>query len=154
MPKVSSLRVALLSLTLACPYGSHALLPHSNASEVEAVVRSFHDALRSGNVAAVKQLLAEDSVILESGRLESRDEYLSHHLADDIEFAKAVPSRVLRSEATINGETAWVRSVSAAAGTFRNRPVKLAGAELVVLTRLGSMWQIRAIHWSSHQPKQ
>src|SRR5687767_10344736 len=141
MPNVvSPLRAALLSLTLVCSCGAHAQSPRSNASEVEAVVRAFHEALQSGNVPAVKRLLAADSVILESGQLESRDEYLRHHLAADIEFAKAVPSRVLSSEATINGDTAWVRSVSATAGTFRNRPIKLARAELVVLTRTGSTW--------------
>lgn len=112
-------------------------------------MRSFHEALRSGNVGVVQQLLAPDAVVLESGRLESRDEYLSHHLPADIEFAKTVPSQVQRMETTISGDTAWVKSTSVSTGTFRDRPVKLAGAELMVLTRKAAAWEIRAIHWSS-----
>lgn len=124
-----------------------------DALAAQAAVRSFHDALGRGDVDAVRQLLAADAVILENGSIESRDEYLRHHLGADIEFAKAVPATVTGSEATVAGATAWVRSSSVTQGKFRNRAVKLKSAELVVLTRGAAGWEIRAIHWSSHESK-
>lgn len=145
------LRVLLFSLSLYCAFGAQAQSVVPGATGAEAVVRSFHEALRNGNVALVERLLAPDAVIIESGQLESRSEYLRHHLPADIEFAKAVPSRMLGVQSTVNGETAWVRSTSASQGIFRDRPVKLDSAELVVLTRKGPTWEIRAIHWSSHR---
>lgn len=145
----TSLRLRMLvSLALVCPGFAHAQPPSA-----ESVVRSFHDALRTGDAARVKQLLAPDAVIIEAGHLESREEYLSHHLSADIEFAKSVPSQLLSSRTTVHGATAWVQSATSSTGSFRDQAVKLVGAELVVLTRAGSSWEIRAIHWSSYKPK-
>lgn len=127
--------------------------PDAEAAAVQAVVRSFHDALRRGDAQAAQSLLAADAVILEGGHMESREEYLKHHLGADIEFAKAVSSKVIRSEATVAGQTAWVRSATSSQGKFRSRNVNLSGAELVVLTRTSAGWEIRAIHWSSHEVK-
>lgn len=127
--------------------------PEPDARAALAAVRSFHDALRRGDVPAVQELLAPDAVILESGHLESRQEYLRHHLGADIEFAKAVPTEVTSSEATVSGQAAWVRSATTSQGKFRNRKISLSGAELVVLTRTAKGWEIRAVHWSSHESK-
>ncbi len=125
----------------------------SGASAVEAVARSFHEALRAGDTAAVERLLAADAVILENGEVESRGEYLRHHMAADIEFAKAVPSRSTASEVTISGNTAWLRAKRVTQGQYRDQAIKLAGAELMVLTRRDNSWEIRAIHWSSRKLK-
>lgn len=122
----------------------------AEAQAAQAVVRAFHEALRRADVPAIQQLLAPDAVVLEGGHLESREEYLRHHVSADIEFAKAVPATVTASTATVSGQTAWVRSTSVSQGTFRGRAIKLTGAELVVLTRAAAVWEIRAIHWSSH----
>ncbi|HYL90844.1 MAG TPA: nuclear transport factor 2 family protein [Burkholderiales bacterium] len=140
---------AFLGFALLCLSSAQAQSADTDAREVEATVRSFHEALRSGNVGAIRQLLAPDAVVLEGGQLESRDEYLSHHLAADLEFAKTAPSQIQRMETSISGATAWVRSTSVSSGTFRDKPIRLAGAELMVLTRKGAGWEIRAIHWSS-----
>lgn len=125
----------------------------ADSSVVEAVARSFHEALRAGDTAAIERLLAADAVILENGEVESRREYLGHHLAADIEFAKAVPTRSTASEVTISGNTAWLRAKSVTQGQFRDQVIKLAGAELMVLTRRDTTWEIRAIHWSSRKLK-
>lgn len=114
---------------------------------------AFHDALRRGDEEAVKQLLAADAAILENGHIESRSDYLRRHLGADIDFAKAVPSEVTGSEATVSGDTAWVHSSSVAQGKFRDRVIKLTSAELVVLTRAAAGWEIRAVHWSSRESK-
>lgn len=153
MPMPWLLRLALVCALLSLAGAAWAQPADPEALAAQAVVRAFHEALRKGDVAAVERLLASDAVVLEGGELESRQEYLRHHLGADIEFARAVPSKVTSSEATVAGQAAWVRSTTVAQGTFRNRTMKLVGAELVVLTRGAVAWEIRAIHWSSHDAK-
>lgn len=127
-------------------------LPAQGTGDSLAVVhaiRAYHAALVAGDSAAALALLAPDAVILESGGRESRDEYRSHHLPGDIQFARAVPSERGEVNVTIAGDVAWAASTSTTSGTFRDRAINSAGAELMVLSRSGSGWLIRAIHWSS-----
>lgn len=112
-------------------------------------VRSYHAALVAGDSLAALALLAPDAVILESGGRESRDEYRSHHLPGDIQFARAVPSERGEVKVSVAGDVAWAVSTSTTSGTFRDRAINSTGAELMVLSRSGSGWLIRAIHWSS-----
>ena len=129
------------------PARSH---PRDSAA-VAGVVNAFHKALSDGDSTRALGFLSADVVILESGSVETRAEYRSHHLGSDIEFARAIPS--VRSPMTVrvNGNTAWVTSTSTTDGTFRDRPVKSSGAELMVLTKTRGEWKIRAIHWSSRR---
>ena len=143
MPSLSILRLAAACLALLWASAQ------AQSSSPAAVVRAFHDALRTGDVARVQQLLAPDAVILEGGQVGSREEDLRHHLAADIAFAKAVPSRPLTSRTTVDGATAWVASTSVSEGSFQDRRIDARGAELIVLTRTASSWRIRAVHWSS-----
>ena len=62
-----------------------------DSSDVAATVDRFHAALSAGDSTGALALLADDAVILESGGVETRDEYRSHHLPADIAFAQAVP---------------------------------------------------------------
>src|SRR5687768_11914331 len=62
----------------------------SAAGQIIAVVSEFHAALSTGDSATALRLLDPDAMVLESGEVETRDEYRSHHLAADIEFAKSV----------------------------------------------------------------
>jgi ketosteroid isomerase-like protein len=113
-------------------------------------VRRYGAALAAGDSATALDLLAPDAVILESGAVETREEYRSHHLPGDIAFARAVRSEDSPARVTIVGDAAWAWSTSVTQGEYRGRAVNSAGAELMVLTR-GSdgRWRIRAIHWSS-----
>jgi ketosteroid isomerase-like protein len=121
----------------------------ADSTAVAATVGAFHQALASGDSAGALRLLAADAVILESGGRESREEYAAHHLAEDIEFARAV--RVERSapQITVSGDVAWANSTSVTRGAYRNRAIDAAGVELIVLSRTSTGWVIRAIHWSS-----
>jgi ketosteroid isomerase-like protein len=112
-------------------------------------VRAFHQALVAGDAPGALRLLAADAVILESGGRETRDEYAAHHLPEDIEFARAVPMQRGPLQVTVSGTTAWASSTAKAKGIFRARPVDVTVAELMVLSRTGAGWEIRAIHWSS-----
>lgn len=120
-----------------------------SAIAVAAVAR-FHAALSSGDSATALGLLAADALIIESGDVQTRAEYRSHHLPADIIFAAAVPSIRTVTQVTISGDVAWITATSSTKGTYRDRPVNSVGAELTVLSRTSSGWQIRSVHWSSH----
>jgi ketosteroid isomerase-like protein len=125
----------------------------SAPSEAIATVERFRNALARGDSSTALALLASDAIILESGDVETREEYRRHHLSADIEFARAIPSISSQPRAVVEGDVAWVTSTSVTQGRFKDRDINSAGAELIVLSRRGkaSPWQIRAIHWSSHR---
>jgi ketosteroid isomerase-like protein len=123
----------------------------SDSSDAVAVLHRFHDALEKGDSATALSLLTSDVTILESGGIETLAEYRSHHLAADIAFAKAVPSKRTVVSVSVAGSAAWVASTSITQGESGGRPVNSAGAELVVLKKVGADWKISAIHWSSRR---
>ena len=150
-----ALTVFACVLTFGLVHPASAQAPVDVASAVAAtpsrVVEQFHAALAAGDTSAVATLLDTGAIILESGELETRAEYLAHHLAADIEFTRAVNAvRQLRHAEERDG-IAWVASTSRAAGQFDVRAVDSDGAELIVLARSVAGWRIVAIHWSSHR---
>ena len=121
----------------------------TDSADVVQTVRRLDQLLESGDSLGVLALLTDDAIVLESGSIESRAEYRSHHLASDIEFARAVKGTDTIRSVTVRGDAAWVASTSVTQGTFRGRAVNTAGAELVTLVRTAAGWRISAIHWSS-----
>ena len=80
-------------VTLLAAAGARAQAPThhpADSAAVAATVQRFHAALAAADSAGAMALLAPEVVILESGDSESRAEYRAHHLAADIEFARAV----------------------------------------------------------------
>ncbi|MGH7679846.1 MAG: YybH family protein [Gemmatimonadaceae bacterium] len=126
----------------------------SDSSDVVAVVRRYQAALATGDSAAALSLLAPDAVVLESGGVETREDYRAHHLPADIAFARAVPSERSDLRVAIRGDVGWVSSTSTTRGEFRGRQINSRGAELMVLSRESDGWKIRAIHWSSRSRPQ
>ncbi len=120
-----------------------------DSAAVVATVAGFHAALAAGDSTAALSFLDEDVVVLESGGVETREEYRSHHLAGDIAFTRAVPSTRAPMRVRIAGDAAWASSTSVTQGTFNGRAINSAGAELMVLRRTAAGWKISAIHWSS-----
>ena len=146
------LRSIVFTLAVAVLAGPEVALAQAQRSEKEAVVKvvhAFHDALAQGDSLGALALLADDVTILESGGLETRADYRGQHLPGDIAFARAVPSQRGEPVVTVVGDVAWIVSTSKTTGTYRDRPINSAGAELVVLSRGAAGWQIRAVHWSS-----
>ena len=144
----------LVSVVLACgalvPFSSFAQAQvTSDSAAVAAVVGRYHHALAEGDSAAALAQLAEDAVIVESGSIESRQEYRSHHLPADIAFARAVKGTRSPVQVSVRGDVAWTTATSTTRGKYRGRSVDSAGAELMVLTRSTDGWKIAAIHWSS-----
>jgi ketosteroid isomerase-like protein len=140
--------VALLSAALGVARAS-AQGASGDSAAVATVVERYHRALESGDSVGALTLLTSDAVILESGGVETREEYRSHHLPADIAFARAVKSVRGPIGVVVRGDVAWATSTTTTQGEFRGRPVNSAGAELMVLTRTPDGWKINAIHWSS-----
>jgi len=121
----------------------------ADSASVAKVVNGFHLALSAGDSAGARSLLASDAVIIESGGVESRSEYRSHHLPEDIQFANAVASKRATLQIRVEGSSAWTVGMSTTQGQFNGRTINSAGAESMVLTKQSAGWRIRSIHWSS-----
>ncbi len=139
------IRVTLLLLALSAPASAQT----SDSAAIALVVERFHAALASGDSSAALALMSLDVVVLESGGAETLHQYRNGHLAGDITFAKAVPRRRTSIAVTVSGDVAWASSTGTVEGEFRGRSVNSSSAELMVLSRSGGTWVIRAIHWSS-----
>ena len=122
---------------------------HPDSSAVAAAVNEYHHALESGDSVKALSLLADDAVILESGGIETRAEYRSHHLSGDIDFARAVKSVRSPLKTSVNGMTAWTYGTSTTQGNFNGRAINSGGAESMILSKDSKGWKIRQIHWSS-----
>ena len=131
------------------PGGAQETGSRSDSAMVVSVIERFHAALTAGDSIAAMELLAMDAVILESGGVETRAEYQSHHLPGDIRYAKSMKSTRGPIRVSVRGDVAWASSTSTTTGESRGRTVNSAGAELMVLTRTPAGWRISAIHWSS-----
>lgn len=123
----------------------------TSTSAALTVAERFHEYLGHGDSASAAGLLAADATILESGDRETRTQYVAHHLGEDIAFAKAVPSTRTVVDVKRQGDAVWVVATSVTKGSFEGRKIDSRGAELIVLSRSGSRWLIRAIHWSSRR---
>lgn len=86
---------------------THAPIQPSDSAVAVAVGARFHSALGSGDSAAALGLLDRDAIILESGAVETRDEYRSHHLPADIECARAVKSKQSILIVSRRAESGW-----------------------------------------------
>ena len=140
---------AQASSTPSQPPATTGSTAQSDSASVVSVIERFHAALTSGDSLGAMALLAPDAVILESGGVETRAEYQSHHLQGDISYARSMKSTRGPIRVSVRGDVAWASSTSTTTGESRGRQVNSAGAELMVLSRTAAGWRISAIHWSS-----
>jgi ketosteroid isomerase-like protein len=114
-----------------------------------AVAERFYAALAAADRLTVEELLLDESLVLESGGIETREEYFGHHFSADAAFLAAVRrepgERIVRE----SGDVAWVSSTSRLHGLVGTRPVDVDSAELLVLRRTPAGWRVAAVHWSS-----
>ena len=125
----------------------------SPSGQIIAVVSEFHAALATSDSATALWLLDPDAIVLESGEVETRDEYRANHLPADIEFARAVRSKRTVLSVTVAGDAGWIVSKSDNTGRMGTRSINSVGAELMVLRKRDTGWKIAAIHWSSRTKK-
>lgn len=134
--------------------GTLAAAAAPGADSPEQTVADLHAALATGNRAGVLAALAPDVVVFESGEAElSRDEYASHHLAADLEFAGATKETVLSRTSAVSGDAAWVLTRGERSGSFRGREVATLETETALLRRVAGRWLIAHLHWSSQGKK-
>lgn len=149
MPPVRMFLVPVAVTLLLAANPAQPFEADTDSAAVEAVVRGFHAALEAGDAQTAAGFLAPDAVVLEGGDLETRQAYVDHHLPADISFAQAASTKPGRLDVKVNGDTAWVNSTTTTQGTYKQKPLNLAGAETMILSRTPSGWLIRTIHWSA-----
>lgn len=115
----------------------------------EAVAASFHAALQKGDREAVLALLAPEVTISEGGQTQSRDEYASGHLGEDIAFLKGVHVESVSLASMPMGETAMVGTETQITSATKQSPTTLRSRELLTLKRQGAAWKIVAVRWQS-----
>lgn len=147
MNKKSILGLAIVAISLSASASA-------SVADAGAVMKSFHAALAAGDRAAALASLAPNVVIYESGYVEdSREKYASHHLGDDIAFAKTTTRKVLKHGERIEGNAAIIWEETETTGSFRGKDVHAIGTETAVLEKTGDAWSIAHIHWSSRKAK-
>jgi ketosteroid isomerase-like protein len=155
LPRNMSLMPFLLVMALdgsaASAQGASSRSHAVDSASAVAVVERYRDALRRGDTASAVSMLDSNAVILESGGIETRQQYIAHHLPADIAFAKSVASSSKLQSVKVSGDMAWVASTNRSAGMFKGRSIDSDGAELMVLSRGLQGWKISAIHWSSRK---
>ena len=146
---VRAVAIGAVLLVASAPVLSAQGSAQGDSAAAAATVGRFHAAVVAGDSTLALSFLTPDAVVLESGGIETREEFRSRHLAADIAFAQAVKSERGPMRVTVRGDAAWVSSTSTSTGEDRGRPINSAGAELMVLARTPQGWRIAAIHWSS-----
>jgi ketosteroid isomerase-like protein len=141
---VPVLAITLLALS-ACATQDTA----KDEADVTATLDTFYGAMKTGDAAKAMSMIAQDAQFIESGRLETRDEYEKNHLPLDIGFEKQVSGKRSPLRIRLNGNTAWVIASTEFVGTFDGRDLAFVSRQLAVLTREDMGWRIRSIHWSS-----
>src|SRR5665811_1534825 len=93
----------------------------AGSEEIVQVLENFRMAIINNNQEKASELLAEDARILESGGIETKEEYLSHHFHSDGKFLSAMEREVKSQEVKSSENTAWVSTVSHMHGTYNDR---------------------------------
>ena len=137
--------IAALSLTACASQPDTA----KDEADVTATLDTFYGAMKAGDPAKAMSMIAQDAQFVESGRVETREEYEKNHLPLDIEFEKQVSGKRAPMRIRINGDTAWVIASTEFTGAFNGRDLAFVSRQLAVLSREEEGWRIRSIHWSS-----
>lgn len=115
----------------------------------EEVAVAFHRALQQGNRDAVLALLSADVTVSEAGHTQSRSEYASGHLGEDIAFLKTAEIKPISLASMPKGDGAVVGSDSEIRKTVDGQLKILRSRELLTLKRENGAWKITAIDWQS-----
>lgn len=116
------------------------------------MAKRFHELQAAGDSLGALALMLPDVVIFESGGVEaSREEYRSHHLGLDVQFATAVNREIVDQQSRVVGDFAWVLTQIRVTGMFREREVNSHGVETMLLRRTPEGWRIMHVHWSSRR---
>lgn len=122
----------------------------SNEVGISKILLEFKKAIVENNAELASKLLHTDAIILEGRGSETKEEYLSHHFHSDGKFLNAIERNELSQEVKIEGNVAWVSTITTMKGTYLDRDIDLTSLELAVLKKENGNWKIMALHWSSN----
>ena len=131
----------------------NAQLASEDSTAAVAALEAFYHALHHGDSARAVSMLGDDAVIVEGGAVETRAEYIGHHLGADMRASRDDTGERLIHQVTTAGDIAWVVSTTTrpATGTGESATPGSSLADLAVLRRTAAGWQIVAIHWSARR---
>ncbi|MEQ9264195.1 MAG: nuclear transport factor 2 family protein [Balneolaceae bacterium] len=121
----------------------------SDQESIKTVLSNFEKAIVENDSKIASSLLHEDVTILEGRGSETKEEYLSHHFHSDGKFLSAIERNELSQKINIEGNMAWVSTITSMKGTYSDREIDLTSLELAVLKKENGNWKIVALHWSS-----
>jgi hypothetical protein len=78
--------LALLCSVAGCAQPSAA----DREAEVVAVMEAFYGAIGAGDAEGAMRLIAPNAMFIETGRIETRDQYEQNHLPRDIDFERQI----------------------------------------------------------------
>ena len=146
---VAATVLALLSLAACASKPDTA----KDEADIQTTLETFYGAMREGDNAKAMSMIAQDAQFVESGRLETREQYEKNHLPNDIKFEKQVHGTRGPLRIRISGDAAWVIAETEFMGKFEEdgavSDVDFVSSQLAVLSREPEGWRIRSIHWSS-----
>ena len=116
---------------------------------ISKVLADFENAIIKHDTGTASNLLHDEVVILEGAGAETKDQYLSHHFHSDAQFLGAMNRVPVSENISVEGNMAWVSSISKMSGTYRDKEMNLTSLELAVLKKENDQWKIIALHWSS-----
>lgn len=119
-------------------------------TEPAKIVNQFHKALGAKKQELAKNLLAENVLIYEGGRVErSASEYAHHHMLADMEYISSVDVETLEHQVKVFGDLAVSSSRTKTKGVFKGKKINRSGMETMVLRKIQGKWKITHIHWSN-----
>ena len=129
----------------------YAQAQHTDSTAAVAAVEQFRAALEAADSARAVSMLADDVLILESGAVQTRAEYLGGHLGADMKAAAGSKRERTVLRVTVIGDVALVVSKTVAPPTGVQGSTGSEMAELMVVAKTAAGWKIRAVHWSSRR---
>lgn len=123
----------------------------TDSAAAHAVVDQYEAALTAGDSAKAVSLLADDLMVMEAGTIETRADYLAHHLGADIKASAGAKGNRTVLKVSLVGDAAYVITKTVRPGTGAQGSTGSELAELMVLSKTAGGWKIRAIHWSSRR---
>ncbi len=115
------------------------------------VAARLNEAIAAGNVDTLRELLAPNVLIFESGGVESSlAEYEGHHMPADMAFMKMMDREMLFRRVFDAGDSATIVTHSRVHGMYKEQEIDLSSTETLVLKNFDGHWKVVHIHWSAN----
>jgi uncharacterized protein (TIGR02246 family) len=144
-------RLLAIPLVMCLSAVASAAQTRPDSAGAVAAVEQFNAALAAADSARAMTLLADDVLVLESGAVQTRAEYLAHHLGADMKASQGSKEQWTVLKVSVIGDAAYVVSKKVSPPTGAQGSAGSESAELMVLSKTQSGWKIRAVHWSSRR---